>query len=367
MKAKNILTIFLTWLIIVNFFAYLALNRLNLNSDTAYPWMSAAPAISSIATSVHARWDSLWYLDIAHNGYSYKGVGQLSNLVFLPLYPLLIKVVSFVTLQNYVLAGWLVSAISLFFALFMLSKIVKEFHKSIDPFLPVAFLLIFPTAFFLNTVYSESLFLFLSLAVFYFALKRNFLWAGIFGFLAALTRVTGVLLFIPVIWEYFSSMSEKGRPFRFRDLTPAFLIPLGTAVFMFYEYLKFGDFYLMAKVESWWGRGLGISYNHFVFLTSAARANFIVDFMILIFTIVVAIFVFKRLRISYGLYLVSFLLVIFLSGTLMSVGRYVLVLFPIYILAASLKNKYLQFGWALLSVLLLAMNIILFVNNYWAG
>ena len=49
------------------------------------------------------------------------------------------------------------------------------------------------------------------------------------------------------------------------------------------------------------------------------------------------------------------------------IGRFVLVLFPIYILGASIKNQYLRPAWIFISILFLAMYIILFVNNYWAG
>jgi Gpi18-like mannosyltransferase len=73
--------------------------------------------------------------------------------------------------------------------------LVKEFHPEIDPYLPIIFLLIFPTAFFLNAVYTESLFLFLSLATFYYALKKNFFSAGIFGFFASLTRLASFASF----------------------------------------------------------------------------------------------------------------------------------------------------------------------------
>ena len=55
------------------------------------------------------------------------------------------------------------------------------------------------------------------------------------------------------------------------------------------------------------------------------------------------------------------------TGTFMSIGRYILVLFPIYILMALVKNQYQKLTYIFLSTLLLAMNIILFVNNYRAG
>jgi len=76
---------------------------------------------------------------------------------------------------------------------------------------------------------------------------------------------------------------------------------------------------------------------------------------------------FRKIRTSYGLYMLATIAVALNTGTFMSIGRYILVLFPIYILIASIKNEYLQKSWMFLSILLLSMNIILFVSNYWAG
>jgi len=77
--------------------------------------------------------------------------------------------------------------------------------------------------------------------------------------------------------------------------------------------------------------------------------------------------VFKKLRVSYGLYMVATVAIALSSGTFMSIGRYILTLFPIYILLASTKNQTARQAWAFISILFLAMYTILFVNNYWAG
>lgn len=367
---KKLLIIFFLWILLINIFAVFALNRFNLEADTAYHWMGLAKFQQVQRWSpvpLHAKWDSSWYLGIAQNGYSFQGPEKLSNIVFFPLYPFLIRLTSFLTMGNLILAGWILSCIFLFFALVFLFKLVKEFHKPINPYLPVLFLLIFPTAFFLNAVYTESLFIFLSLAVFYYCLKKKFLWAGLFGFFAALTRVTGILLFIPLLWEYLKIYNFNFiRSLRLRVL-PLILVPIGTLSFFLYHYFKFGDFFLFFKVESWWGRAFKLNLSHFSLFSNPAIVNFCLDVLMVIFVLVVIFFVFKNLRISYGLYMLATIVVALGTGTLMSIGRYILVLFPIYILAGSIKNQYLQRAWIFSSILLLAMNVTLFVNNYWAG
>lgn len=369
-KYKKVIITFLIWLIIINVFALFSLNRFNLKGDTAYTWIDPSKFYQEQTWNpvpLHARWDSFWYLDIAQNGYSFKGPEKLSNIVFFPLYPFLIRVTSFFTAGNLILAGWILSSIFLFLALLYLFKLVKEFHPGINPYLPIIFLLIFPTAFFLNAVYTESLFLFLSLATFYYGLKKKFLGASVFGLLASLARITGVLLFIPLLWEYLKSCNFNVVRSLNLKLLPIFLMPVGTLSLFFYHYLKFNDFLLFFKVESWWGRMFRLNKDHFLLFSSPAIVNFCLDVFFIIFVLVVLCFVFKKLRTSYGLYMLATLAVVLSTGTLMSGGRYILVLFPIYILLASTKNQYLQQAWIFISILFLAMYTILFVNNYWAG
>lgn len=134
-----------------------------------------------------------------------------------------------------------------------------------------------------------------------------------------------------------------------------------------FHYLRFGDFFLWLKTEAWWGRAFKFNQGHFTLFSHPAIINFLIDSLFVVFAVVITYFVFKKLRASYGLYMLAALLVALSTGTTMSIGRFTLVLFPTYILMSQIKNKNLQLGLAFSSVLLMAMNIILFVNNYWAG
>lgn len=365
---RKVVGIVIAWLFIVNIFALLVLNRFNLKADTAYPWINSKDFSQNQSwdlISLHSRWDSVWYLDIAQKGYQYKGAEKFSNIVFFPLYPGLIKLFSVITFNNAVLAGWIISTIALILACIILYKLIKEFHPAVDPYQAIIFLLIFPTAFFLNTVYTEALFLFFSLTTFYFALKKNFLLAGICGLTASLVRVSGVLLFFPIAWEYCEIFGWK------KLFSPKFLsvllIPLGTISFFLYHYLAFGDGLLFLKVESWWGRSFVFNKDHFNLFSNPAIVNFSLDLIFIVLTLIIVVLLFKKLRASYGLYVFSCLIFALSSGTMMSINRYILVLFPVYILTASLKNQLLKQALLIISALLLGMYITLYVNNYWAG
>ena len=364
---KRLLLTFVLWVCVVNAFAILASNRLNLNPDTAYGWQDPSDYHQDKnwnMPAVHARWDSIWYLDIAKNGYSYSGDLGNTNTVFFPLYPIAIRIVALLTFGHFPLAGWLVSITFLFFALVYFRRLLIEFHPDIDPFVPITLLLVFPTAFFLSAVYTESMFLFLSIASFYSAFRKNFLLAGIFGLVASLTRITGLFLFLPLAWEFWLHSRTQKRPLT--EALPLLFIPAGVFSFFLYHYLVFGDFFLWLKVEREWGRGFTLTKEHFLLDNASEIVNFSLDISFVMLGLAAAFFVFKKLRTSYGIYMLTTVLIAVGSGTLMSINRYVLCLFPMYILLGKTSPVVRQ-AVTYVSILFFALYTILFAGNYWAG
>ncbi len=365
---KEVLVVFLVWITSINLFAFTAFHRFNLTGDTAYNWTSRyfLPARDTDFFSLHERWDSYWYLDIAEHGYSFHSGDSLSNVAFFPLYPFLIRISTPIFFGQANIAGWFISAVSLLLVLIYFYKLIKRFHPNINPHLVLVFLLLFPTAFFLNAIYTESLFLFLSIAAFYYMFSKNLLLSGIFGFLASVTRPSGVYLFIPLLWEYYRQNSSIRALFRKESLF-VFLTPLGFAVTLLIDYLLFRDPLLFFKVEGWWGRGFNLRSVYINLFSQPSVVNFACDVSFFFFAAAAAYFLFKNIRTSYGLYVLVTILPAIASGTLLSIGRYILVLFPIYILLASIKNKYIQALVLFNFSLYLAMFTTLFVNYYWTG
>ncbi|MFZ2226169.1 MAG: hypothetical protein WAZ78_02545 [Candidatus Moraniibacteriota bacterium] len=371
-EMKKIVLLVLTWLIVVNIFGFVVLNRFNLSPDTAYTWITPEKfpvPIGSGLVDMHNRWDSYWYLDIVHNGYYLKTDNTLSNVVFFPLYPALIKTAGTVLGGNFVLAGWLLSMAFLFLACVYFGKLLREFHPKVDPQLPIILMLIFPTAFFFNVIYTESLFLFLTIATFYYAFRQKFYLAGLFAFLGALAHSNGVFLALPILWEVVRISGWKNvlAPKVFVKLIPAFFAPIGSFAFITYDYLKFDDPFLFFKIQSNWGRAFSINWEHFSFFSNPSIANMGIDITLAIFIIGATIMVGRKISVLYALFMSATLFAAFSSGTLMSVGRYSLVMFPLFILLASIKNETFRLGWIFISTLFLALDIMLFVNNYWAG
>lgn len=366
MKKTVLMTI--AWLVVVNVFAFAALNRFNLTPDTAYKWITPEgfPTSQSFDfVDMHNRWDSYWYLDIVQNGYHLRSDNTLSNVVFFPLYPMLIKIVGTILFGHFVLAGWLISMTFLVLSVVVFRKLLEEFHPTVDPDMAIGLMLLFPTAFFFNVIYTESLFLFLTLGTFYSSFRKKFLVAGVIAFLGAFTHSNGMFLALPIAWEVWRTYGWKGV-FSWKIL-PALLAPLGTFLFVTYDYLRFGDPLLFFKIQSSWGRSFSINWDHFSFFSHPSIVNMGIDGFLAVFIIGATCAVYRNLSALYAVFMSLTLFAAFSSGTLMSVGRYSLVMFPLFILLATVKNETARYAWILTSTLFLALDIILFVNNYWAG
>ena len=357
------------WLIIVNLFALLAFNRLNLAPDTAFEWMSPA-TVAPVQQSwdlieLHNRWDSYWYLDIAKNGYYLRGEKDISNVVFFPLYPLLVRLAGLGTGADLVLAGWMLSSLFLVLALVMLTRLSQEFHPDIDPTLPAAFLLVYPAAFFLNAVYTESLFLFLSLATVFWALRRNFMIASVWAALASATRVAGVFLFVLLFIEFVQA--NGWRALLTRRVCPLALAPLGALAFFFYHWIAFGDFFLYLKVQSFFGRNFEMQASDYLVRNNPDLANTVLDLSYTAVAILLGVIALRRFRLSYGVYMLVSLATALSSGSVLGIARYSMVLFPIYFIAAGIRSRVGRGAWLFGSTLLLALDIIRFANHYWTS
>ncbi|MDE3131695.1 MAG: hypothetical protein KGL16_11135, partial [Acidobacteriota bacterium] len=145
-----------------------------------------------------ARWDSVWYLTIAQHWYAHTR----QRMAFFPLYPALIHVLGWVTRSDLV-AGVLISLVALAVALLLIGRLVAlDFGEQVAT-TTVLLLAFCPVSFFLSAVYTESLFLALSVGTIYAARRERWLLCGVLGFLAAISRNGGIALIVPTAIIYF--------------------------------------------------------------------------------------------------------------------------------------------------------------------
>jgi len=157
-------------------------------------------------TDVWARWDSRWFVQIAEHAYS-----SSQTAAFFPLYPGVVAVLGRVLLGHYVLAGIVVSLAACAGSFVLFHRLAERRLGLEGAQRALVYLAIFPTALFFFAGYSESLFLVLTVACFYHMRRRQWLLAGFFGGLASATRVTGVLLFVPYVYEYGRACNFRRR------------------------------------------------------------------------------------------------------------------------------------------------------------
>jgi hypothetical protein len=165
------------------------------------------------------RFDSTYYLDIAAHGYG----GMSSRLTaFFPVYPGLIRAVAVVT-RSPVVAGALISLVSFLVALTLLHRLA-ELELGRPAAEATTLLLCFaPLSFFFSAIYTESLFLALSVGTFYAARTDRLRLACVLAAAAALTRPTGFLLLGPLLVIAHRS-GETRRRLAWLALVPAVVI-----------------------------------------------------------------------------------------------------------------------------------------------
>jgi hypothetical protein len=198
-------------------------------------------------TDVWARWDSVWFLRIAEHGYD-AASGAAS--AFYPLYPAAVGLLGRVFFGHYVLAGILVSLLAAFGSFLLLHRIAEERLGADGARRAVLYLAVFPFALFLQAVYSESLYLLLTLAAFVLAERHRFPAAGAVAGLALLTRPTGVAL-LPAL----ALLAWRERR-RARALASLALAPLLFAAYPLYLWQAEGDAWAFVRAQRLWSRHL---------------------------------------------------------------------------------------------------------------
>jgi hypothetical protein len=198
-------------------------------------------------TDVWARWDSVWFLRIAEHGYD-AATGAAS--AFYPLYPATVGVLGRAFLGHYVLAGIAVSLAAALGSFLLLHRLAEERLGADGARRAVLYLAVFPFALFLQAVYSESLYLLLTLAAFVLAERRRFLAAGTVAGLALLTRPVGVAL-LPAL----GLLAWRERD-RLRSLASLGVAPLLFAAYPLYLWRAEGDPWAFVHAQRLWSRHL---------------------------------------------------------------------------------------------------------------
>ena len=315
------------------------------------------------------RWDARHYLSLAEHGYTAKGAGRFS-IVFYPLYPWLVRAFAFFC-RSYLAAAFLVSGVASVFAGLILRRLAELDYSAAVARKTVWFLFIFPTSYFLHIGYTESLFLALVLGSVLAARTNHWAAAGLLGALACLTRVNGLML-VPTL------MVEAWLQYRIRRQIDWRWLWIGAAGagFVGYLFLNFqvtGDFFAFSKImeEHWFKKftppWTGI-YDVWLRIPGTNITEGVHEFSYIVLGFLGAVWSWFKLRPSYAVWITLNWLLITSTAFVVSVPRYCLTLFPIFILFALLAAKRPLAGRLLtaVSLLFLALFTIKFVFGTWA-
>lgn len=318
-------------------------------------------SFTTIFTSL-ASWDGGNFLEIADRGYNKE-----SLTVFFPLYPLVISLVSKVLGVGSLFSAILINLISTYFSLLFLYKLIaREYTKSVAV-KTLIFLLIFPFSFYLICVYSESLFLLTTVLSFYFFARNNLLLTLIASTLASLTRPVGFLIGTSLFYE--SIISKKPHAL-------IYLISIaGVIGYSVYLLNTFGDPLLFIQSEKLWGRqlslpGFGIWDSlYYLFKNGYDPQSFriLIELLFTVFGLGLILREFRRQRNQYVFYSLSCLIIPLITSTLLSLPRFLLVIFPIFVTIATIKSRIFLFIYSLSALILLTIFWVLFNLGHWVS
>lgn len=316
------------------------------------------------------------------------------STAFFPLYPLLIGLGTSLG-GGPAVWGIFISLASTLLALYFLYGIsAKLFDERAARYatLGAAF---FPTAFFLNAVYTEAPFLALTTGSVWAAMvRRDLLLAGILAAFAAVTRNLGVLLLIPLAHEWWRNREEFGG---LRGLAPLALVPVGVAAYTAYLWARFGDPLVSARQQGeYWGRTLTSPVTTYenaassaaegmrswldpsaLFLDSSAAASLEASntlnlaFLVLVLAVVWVSFFVLPLGLSSYTAIITLLPVLTPSPSfpLMSMPRFALGAFPLFLVLGFLlsRSKAGSALWFALCIPLAVALTALFVTWRWVA
>ncbi len=350
------LLIFIPLIIGIYFIPVNASSPVSYIFDPLFPW---------------ANFDGIHYLNIARDGYT-------NQARFFPLFPLVLKITS-----NSILASSILVSMIFFLSLWIFKKLIElDFSREISQ-KSIAYLLIFPTSFFFVCIYSEGLFLLLTVLAFYFARKKKWLLSVIFAALLMTTRFVGIAILPALLYEYFTSEESlratiRGGFSHYKKLALFFIAPLGLVAYSVFNYFKWHNFLNFVAAQGELGNNRSVSsivlfpQTIFRYINILSTVPVSLDWGVALLELSAFLFVAfllyfawkKKIRTSYQIFAFVNFGIIISTGTFSGLPRYILTLFPLFIVLALIKNRLFKIIYFILSSIVLFILLMLFSRGY---
>lgn len=345
--------------------------------------------------SIWAHYDGDHYVSASLHGYS-EGGG--ASPAFFPLYPVLVRLFAEL-LGSPMSRGAMsvlaiaVSLIALPFALWCVYRITESDWGKRAAQAAVLALAFFPTSFFLNSAYTESLFLAFSAGtVWALKLREDFLLACLLAGLATATRNVGIFLLIPLFLDYWRNRQRYGWQAIYIILAPS-----GLLAYMSFLWWQFGNPFMFQSAQGDWGREPTEPWNALIGAANAAfenartfvgsiqqaddfndllialsGTNHFYSMLFFLLALVVILYGLRFMPLELTAYALALCVLPSFFGTpdnpLMGMPRYVLAAFPVFIvLGVVLQDRRLLIGWVVTSAVISLPLVALFVNWYFVA
>jgi hypothetical protein len=377
MKFKTILKYVLIWQVFITAVVLLSAGILPLRKSDIFLGGGITAYLQNPLLNFRSNFDGVHYVLIATHGYNY---GQQA---FFPFYPDIISFF-FKYVRSPILVGTLISLVSFLTALLVLYRLIRLDYPPETAKWTIFLLLAFPTSFFFGAVYTEGLFLLLVVLSFYCSRKNMWLLSAVFGALACYTRLVGLFLFPALLLELIWQSWENKIPVR-KFITKAFpllLIPLSLFGYMYFLFRTTGDPLAFYHVQTAFNqeRSLHVVMPYQVFwrylkmIATVSRNDFLyltiwLEFATGVIFLILTVYSFFKQRLSYSVFsALAFFLPTF-TGNFVSLPRYVLILFPVFILLADFlaQHRNLRVFYLLLSGTAFILFLSLFARGYWVA
>ena len=302
------------------------------------------------------RWDTSWYIRISTEGYP----GDLSRAAFFPLYPFLIDLFSFGGGEDVRLGVALLianlAALAAFIAIGLLAY--QELGETAAT-LSIIALSAHPFAFFMAAAYPESLLISFATFSILFARRGMWYWAALFAFLAALTRPVGIVLALPLAWEYAqahgwlplswgANSAQRLRPsLLLKGILVVAAAPLAFGAYNLYLWVISGEPWAFFQAQSTWGHRFVPPWDLPLLLVSSVlnqpawsfgQARLLIDVLAILLFVVLTVLSVRRLPVSFTLYIAAVLYISVASPIVgsfdpfTSAARYLLAAVPAFLL-----------------------------------
>lgn len=329
---------------------------------------------------LYAKFDSGWYLAIIEWGYGKPPPdGSPSNHAFFPLYPTTAKVLHDTFAMDGFHAGLVVTYVCLFLAMSLFYREGVRRLGDGDARAAVAFLLLFPTAFFLAAVYAESMFLLFALLAFRDARDGPAGKAALWGFLLGLTRASALAVAPALFLAALEKRSPDGRRRWGRALLAAG-VPVAT-VFLWILGIGwiFGEPGLFFRSMQGWHRassslaGVGawiLSMKvRFVDMEWKREPGFVLDYGLTLVFAVLAVYQISKKRWADAAWTSTAIALPMTTGLSGGMPRFLLAVYPAFFALADGSRgrpRLRAAGWIVSGILLLVAAAA-FVNWHWVA